>query len=537
MKKYSLYLIFIYSLVGLSFSGTPIKADQTWDKPTGATKDYYFLVPANLTVVSTNTPTDFYASYLNEEMEWVRISSNYGWGVITNPFTFSWVPNYPIQHSSLGIHTSLRNDDNYSVEPTDITDSLINVVFANAEFTNTKPTYTFYEDYTLNFQYQLNTLPSNIALEATYNEIDWFTVTNVTIDNSGQQSIKFFNDLVKGLPVKFRLTYNHEIGNIHNIALTNWISYDIPKFSIIDKLDLESGLFNDITTFYLSYSKEHLNNKRSFVLSYLVAKQDTIFLDTLYPTNNSQVINPLDSIGSNDYIGNVKILYYSAWGELLNTIELKLDDKFITLNQHSININLGESVTFNWSNSNHFSKIRIFESNADTLKYNLIASNWDIKKDYTVFKTTPGKFKYLFEVQDQYETILTESQIITWLEKYHCKEDSLNVIIDSLYTLIGNIKQDTLVYTLLINESSSIINTNEIGLSEIGYVAVDNGMVRINFTENIRDIYIADLKGSFIPVNINGNNIEIDVTRYAPGVYILFIVTDDMVVKMFKFIV
>jgi hypothetical protein len=532
MKKFSfIFLFFIF----LNNIGT--LADQSWDQPTGAKGNYYFLVPAKLTVISTGEPTDFYASFLTEELEWKQISPKYGWGVISNPFSFTWIPDYPIKNTSLGIHTSFRNENTYSIEPTDITDSLVNVIFANAEFFNVPLTYTFYEDYSLYFNYTPNTLPSTIQLEVSYDEITWLEFKNVEINNSGQQRIDIFNSLVNVKPIKFRLTYNHSRGKAHNIAITDWISYEYPKFNIVDKFELEYGIFNDITDFYLTYTKENLNNKRSFVLSYLVTNKDTIFLDTLYPSDYTQKISPLDKIKLNDYIGEIKVLYYSAWGELLNTLTLQLDDKYITLNQHSTILNVNEPVNFNWSNSKHFTKIRIFESNLDStnVSYYLISNDWSINKDYKVIKTTPGNFKYLFEVQDGTETLLTYSNTISWVNEYKCKEDSLQTVIDSLYTLIGSIKQDTLIYTILLNESNSIIDETEKTLSEIEFLLVIDNYIRIDFRENLRNVYLADIKGSFIPINSQRNSIELDVSQYSFGTYILFVVTDNLEIKMYKF--
>lgn len=529
MKKFSLYLlVLLFVFLNNTFS------DQTWDQPTGATKNYYFLVPAKLTVVSTNEPTDFYASYLNEELEWVKISPKYGWGVISNPFSFNWIPDYPIKNSSLGIHTSPRNENNFSIEPTDISDSLINVIFANAEFFNVPKTYTFYEDYTLYFNYTPNTLPYSVQLEVSYNEVEWFEFKNVMIDNSGQQKIEIFNDLVKTHPVKFRLTYNHIRGKAHDIAITDWINYSEVKFKVIDQLDLEYGVFNDITEFLLTYQKENLSNKRSFVLSYLVANRDTIFLDTIRPDEYTQTINPLEKINLNDYVGTIKILYYSAWGELLNTLTLQLDDKYLTLNQHLVTVNVNTPVNFNWSNSKHFSKIRIFEKEGDQ-PYKLISGDWDINKDYRVVKRTPGQFTYLFEVQDLYEVLHTESKQVEWVNEYVCKDDSLKTVIDSLYTLIGSIKQDTLVYTILVNESNSIIGETEESLNEIEFLLALDDYIKVDFNYNVRNVYLVDLKGSFLPIGLVGNGVEIELSQYVPGVYLLFVVSDDLKVKTYKF--
>lgn len=513
-------------------------AEQTWDQPTGAKKDYYFLVPQKLTVVSTGEPTDFYASYISEELQWVRISPKYGWGVIANPFTFEWIPDYPIRHSSLGIHTSPRNENNYSVEPTDVTDSLINVIFATGEFINTPTSYTFYEDYTLYFNYTPNTLPYSIQLEASYDEVNWFEFKDVIINNTGQQRIDIFNDMVKEKPIKFRLTYNHPIGKQHNIATTDWLSYDTPKFKIVDKLQLEYGIFNDITEFFLEYKKENLKNPRSFVLSYLVVNQDTTFLDTLEPEQRVQAIKPIDIIKLNDYVGSVKVLYYSAWGELLNELVLKLEDKYLTLNQYSTKLNVGESVVFNWSNSNHFTKVKIYEAQLDfgSDEYYAIATDWSINKDYKVIKNEPGVFKYLFEAQDGTQELFVQSNPITWTNKFECKEDSLKAVIDSLYTLIASIKQDTLIYTLLVNESSSIIDENEEPLNEIEFLLAMDEFIKIDFKDNIRNVYLADLKGAFVPISLIGNSIELDISQFAPGVYLLFVVNDDLKVKRYKFV-
>jgi hypothetical protein len=531
------YLLTLLVFLILNTNNSAI-AEQTWDQPTGARKDYYFLVPQKLTVISTGEPTDFYASYLSEELEWVKISPKYGWGVIANPFTFDWIPDYPIRNTSLGIHTSPRNENNYGFEPTDITDSLVNVIFANAEFYNVPTSYTFYEDYTLYFNYTPNTLPYSIQLEASYDEITWFEFKNVLINNSGQQKIEVFNDLVKDKPIKLRLTYNHRVGKQHNIATTSWISYNTPKFKVIDKLQLEYGIFNDITEFVLEYQKEYLSNNRSFILSYLVANQDTTFLDTIVPNQYIQTIKPIDIIKLNDFNGSVKVLYYSAWGELLNELTLKLQDKYLTLNQYSTDLIVGENVTFNWSNSNHFSKIKIYEAKLDfgSDEYNVIASDWDINKDYKVYKREPGVYKYLFEAQDGTQELFTESSPITWINKQQCKEDSLKVVIDSLYSLIASIKQDTLIYTLLVDAASSVIGENEEPLTEIEFLLAMDEFIKIDFNYNIKNIYLADLKGNFLPVMFANNSVELDISQFASGVYLMFIVKSDLKVKTYKFI-
>ena len=103
-------IVFVLLILSLNIS---LNADQTWDQETAARETYYFLVPANLTVISTGTPTDFYVSYLSEDLEWVKTSKVYGWGTPQQPFTLTWVPDYPITNTSLGIHTSLRNENNF----------------------------------------------------------------------------------------------------------------------------------------------------------------------------------------------------------------------------------------------------------------------------------------------------------------------------------------------------------------------------------------------------------------------------------------
>ncbi len=528
-------------LITTLFFVTTAYSDQTWDSETGAVSNYYFLVPANLTVISTGTPSDFYASYLNEELEWVKITKNFGWGTPQMPFTFTWTPDYPITNSFLGVHTSPRNENNFSESPTDITDTTINVIFSTADFSNTFESYTFYENYSLSFNYIPNTLPSKLLLEVTYDELEWISVKEVFLDNSGQGKVDFFNDIVNVKPVRFRLTYDNEIGKTHNIALTNWIGYDTPKFTIINKTKLETFIYNDLDSFELLFNKSYLSNQRSFVISYLSAGLDTVLLDTIVPSVLSQTVDPLTVLNKLDYNGSFKILYYSAWGELLNTVTLTVEDKYFTMNQYKTTLPLGGELIFNWSNSEHFKKVRIYEASLDLGPDSLyvIAKDWDIKKDYKVIKNTNGTFIYKLVAQDNVNDLVIETSPITWTNMYVCPEDSLQTVIDSLTTKLKTIETvtDTVLIKIIMDETTSVINTNKDYVSKLEELIVIDNTIRKQLFYDIHQAYVGTITGTIQKLNVVNNLIDLDVSFYGSGIYFIHVLKPDASVVTYKFLV
>jgi len=521
--------------------GNVMIGEQTFERASAAKKNYYFLVPASVSVVSNGTPTDFFCSVTSDSLNWTKISPKYGWGEVTNIFSFSWTPNDTISTGYLGIHTSLRNENSFSVEPTDVSDSVLSVKYATGDLFITDQNYTFYQDISLVFSYDINTLPRNLLLQVSYDGVEWNYFDDVNIDQSGRLLITSFNDLVLGSSIKFRITYNHINGSKYSIAESNWISYTQPKLIIKDKGSLENGIYDDNTKFKFEFSKSNLLNERSYVLTYLKVGLDTIFVDTLYSRLDVQYFTLFDYYKfKTDYSGEIELVYISAWGEVLNTLKLKLSDKWFTLGQHNIQVDLGDDLTFNWSNSKNFNKLTIYESTLDfgSDDWYIISKDWDVNlKSYTIKKTTPGAFRYRFVAKDGVEEFNIETDAIYFKPKYVCKEDSLNTVIDSLYTIITNIKADTLIYTIVVNELNSVLNEDSRYIKDIENVTIIDDMIYVWVRENVRNVYVADIAGSFTPIPItNPNTIEININNYASGLYLLFIVLDDMSVRTFKFL-
>jgi len=522
--------VFLISIM-VSFS------NQTFEHKTAYQSKYYFLVPSTLTIVESGEPTDCYLSYSINDTVWKKTSPVYQWG-LGNIYNISWVPDVVFNSGFLGLHTSPRNTKDFSVLPTDKTDTLVSVVFADATFIDPIKEYWFLDEFEFKFSYQKNTLPFSVQLQYSYDGVTWEYYQNIPIDNSGLQSFKLINDYIKDNPVKFRLTYNHIVGHVHNIAITDWVKYSPSKLNIKNKGYLERGIWDDKTPIQLKFEKVNLSNLFYHdVTVSVVVGSDTITSDILPANTTNFTFNVLNYTLTNDYTGKVEILFYAPWGELLNKLTLNYLDKYLTVANLPQIIQPLDLFYLLWSNSSNFKKISI-EQSFNGGEFSKIKDSWNITSTpypYSLIKE--GLYTFKITASDEFETISTITNVISvesfMRDSLTLEIQRLNLIIDSLKT----IENDSLVIVIIKDEDGNSVGQYDFKRSGIKFLDVEGSSVNLESGEFIKDVFITDYIGNVIyQTKLGSYNFSYDISSYSVGYYFLVVLTDDKNVKIYKFL-
>ncbi len=512
-------------------------AEQSFEHKTAYQSKYYFLVPSTLTIVESGEPTDCYLSYLTNDLNWKRVSPIYQWG-LGNIYNINWTPDTVFTSGYLGLHIAPRNTKDFSFEPTDMTDTLVSVGFANATFVNPITEYWFLEEFEFTFSYEKNTLPYTIQFQYTYDEVTWFDYKNIQIDNSGLQSFKVVNEYFKDASVKFRLTYNHRFGQQHNIAITDWVKYSPSKLNIKNKGYLERGLWDDNTPLQLKFEKTNLTNLFYHdVIVSVVVGSDTITFEKLLASDDDFTFKVLNYTLTSDYTGSVELLFYTPWGEFLNSITLNYLDKYLTVANLPTSIKPLENFYLLWSNSPNFKKISIEESFNGSEFYK-VKESWNITSTpYPYSLMMEGSYTFRITASDEFETLSTITNTIS-VESGHC--DSLELEIERLTLVIDSLKTietDSLVIIIVRDMDGSSVGEYEFKRSDIKFLNIENSLIEFTSREFVQDVFISDYVGNVLyQTNIDGYSFSVDVSSYSTGYYFLLVLTDDKKVKMYKFL-
>lgn len=525
-------------LIGLLMSLTTTFAGQTFEHTTAYQSKYYFFVPTKLTIVESGEPTDCYLSYSTDSLNWKRVSPIYQWG-LGNIYTINWTPDTVFTSGYLGLHTAPRNTKDFSFDPTDVTDTLIDVVFANAQFINPITEYWAYDEFEFTFTYEKNTLPSTIQFQYSYDETTWFDYKNIQIDNSGKQSFKVVNEYYKDRPVKFRLTYNHRFGQKHNIAITDWVKYSPSSLKILNKGYLERGVWNDKTLLQLKFQKLHLSNLFFHdVIVTAVIGTDTITFEKLLANDDDFTFNVLNYTLTNDYTGKVKLLFYTSWGELLNTITLTYLDKYLTVGTLPMYVQPLQPIYLLWSNSENFTKVLIEESYNGSEFYK-VQESWNIASTpYPTSLLKEGEYKFRITASDEFETLSSTTNSF-FVESGFCDSleleiERLNLVIDSL----SSIDKDSLIIVILKDrENNSVISEVGFRAKDVRTLNVDNSLLNLTSRELIKEFFVSDYIGNVVVQSkVENYTFSVDVSSYLTGYYFLIVLTDDNSIKIYKFL-
>ena len=513
-------------------------ADQSFESVTANNSKYYFAVPTKLTIVESGEPTDCYLSYTVDSINWKKVSPTYQWG-LGNIYTINWTPETTFTNGYLGLHTAPRNSRDFSFEPTDLTDVPVSVVFADAQFIEPITEYWYLDVFTFKFKYEVNSLPYTIQFQYSLDGVVWFDLKNIQIDNSGEQSFQIVNEYFKESPVKFRLTYNHIYGEVHNIAITDWVQYNQSSLKIRNKGYLERGLWNDNTIIELLLQKERLSN--SFfhdVIVSCVVGTDTITTEIIASNDNSFTFNLLNYTLTSDYTGKVKLLFYTTWGQFLNELTLSYKDKFLTVSEIPTEVNPLEIFFIYWSGSDNFKKIKIEESYNNS-EFSAIIESWDIEKSPYSLSRMSGSYRYRITASDEFETLssVTNELVVTTptnpCDSLSKEVERLTLVVDSL----SKIGTDSLTIILLVDkENNSVIERVVFENKNIINFQLSDGNIDLTLREFIKQVYISDYTGGVISTDkVEGYSFYKNVSDLVNGYYYVVLITVDGL-RLYRFL-
>lgn len=510
-------------------------ADQTFDAKTAYTHQYYYGVPAKLTIVEVGEPTDYYISYLSEDLTWEQITPKYVWG-LGNITTTTWLPLTTFEKSYLGIHTSIRNEGNYSFEPTDVTDTTVTVSFANGSLSLSGTEYIYKDDFGVVFYYNHKTLPETVQLQYSYNGVNWLDLKNLNLTSADSVAYTFYNDLFKDQPIKFRVTYNLVYGQRHNIAITDWVNYKGAELKIIDKGTWETGIWDDNSEFAIELQR--YNYKDQDILPYLVLNSDTIALTPIKSVESFFSFNLMKHTFLKDYNGSVKILFYSSWGELLNSLTLKFSDKYLTLSETPEVVEVGTPFTLFWSNTTNFKKVRIEESKDGSI-FTEVVNDWDINKPYTIIRGEIGKFIFKVIAFDDYQTFVKNTNTVNVVSYIGC--DSLVeeiIVLKNKIDSLSSLSSDSLIIVLIVDRTTGVLKEYTLSRGSINQIIPINDVIYLTGLEGVVDVYISDYLGGILKsISTDGGvNYDMNISNVPFGFYFLFTVDKNNNIKSYKFV-
>lgn len=512
-------------------------SEQTFNQVSAAPDSIYYGVPVNFTIVETGTPTDFYLT-IGTSLQRDTISKIFGWGEFTPSKKFTWTPDSIYTNVRAGIHTSPRNLNSFSIYPTDSTDFEFTVQRADGTISLKEDSIWFNDNFLIEWQVDLNTVPTNMILQYRESGSNWVTLDTV-MSNLG--SINIVNNFITK-NVKFRLTYlGSEFG--YSIAKTNWIQFKDPSLTITNRTDLELPvIWKDSDTISVNFTT-NLISEYSKILVDVFENGILVRTDEL-PWNSTsyKYITPLDK-------GTITDLNFKTnWNYPLTSIQLNTDNKYFEVNPVNIEYHVNDIITFNWSASLHFEtvKVEVFKNKSTT---SLVLNKfWDITKPFDYIITPEDTtLQFKFTVKDKYSELVENSHKINIVG--FCRDvelqkdiDSLNVIIsqlnidkDSLIVKIETLENtptDTVIVVLIKDVSTNVEEKYTVNLKTLKTIDIENNYLELEDVAS--NIYVVNSIGTIIQSENWTNKLFLD-NSISSGSYILVYIINGKT-YIYKFI-